>query len=153
MTAVDDGSTADGGPATTEGTVESTTDADDGTGSATGLDSNLAGALSYLLGPVTGILFYVLEDEDEFVRFHAAQSTVVFGGLFVLTIVLSVVLTLLAAIPVVGWIIGLVLGFGALLISPLFVLVWLFLMYKAFSGDRYVAPIAGKHAEKYAAAN
>ncbi len=148
MTGADDGPAAtgpDGGPVAT-GT-------DDGTGSATGLDSNLAGALSYLLGPVTGILFYVLEDEDEFVRFHAAQSTIVFGGLFVLTIALSVVLTLLAAIPVVGWIIGLVLGFGALLISPLFLLVWLFLMYKAFSGDRYAAPIAGKHAEKYASAN
>ncbi|MGM0605691.1 MAG: DUF4870 domain-containing protein [Halobacteriota archaeon] len=118
--------------------------------SSTGLDSNVAGALSYLLGPVTGIVFYVIEDEDEFVRFHAVQSIAVFGGLFVLSIVLSAVLTALAAIPVVGWIIGLVLGLGGLLLAPIGFVIWLFLMYKAYSGTEYEVPVVGAYARNYA---
>ena len=42
----------------------------------TGLAPNVAGALSYVLGLVTGILFVLLE-RDRFVRFHAFQSILV----------------------------------------------------------------------------
>lgn len=119
--------------------------------SGSGMDSNVAGALSYLLGPLTGILFYLLEDDDEFVRFHGAQSTIVFGGLFVLSMGLTVVLTVLAAIPIVGWIAGAVLGFASLLLAPVAFVAWLFLMYKAYQGTEYEVPIAGEYARKYAA--
>ena len=43
----------------------------------------LMGALAYLLGPITGILFLLMEKGNKFVRFHAMQSTILFGGLFV----------------------------------------------------------------------
>ncbi|MEF8779636.1 MAG: DUF4870 domain-containing protein [Haloferacaceae archaeon] len=119
--------------------------------SGTGLDSNVAGALSYLLGPLTGILFYLLEDDDEFVRFHGAQSTIVFGGLFVFSMGLTVVLSVLAAIPVVGWIAGAVLGFLSLLLAPVAFVAWLFLMYKAYQGAEYEVPMVAGYARKYAA--
>lgn len=122
----------------------------DASTSGSGLDSNVAGALSYLLGPLTGILFYLLED-DEFVRFHGAQSTVVFGGLFVLSIGLTVLLSVLAAIPVVGWIAGALLGFLSLLLAPVAFVAWLFLMYKAYQGTEYEVPLAAGYARKYAA--
>ena len=48
--------------------------------SSTGLDPNLAAALAYLLGFLTGILFLVIEKDSKFVRFHALQSTMVFLG-------------------------------------------------------------------------
>ncbi len=47
------------------------------TTSSTGLAPNVAAALSYILGPITGVLFLVLEKENRFVRFHAAQSITV----------------------------------------------------------------------------
>lgn len=44
-------------------------------GTETGLEENVAGALSYLLGLLTGILFYLLEDENSFVRFRQHLRT------------------------------------------------------------------------------
>lgn len=117
---------------------------------ASGLEPNIAGALSYLLGPITGILFYVLEPDDEFIRFHAAQSTIVFGGLFVASIVLSVVVTVLAFVPVVGWIFGALIGLLTTVLSLVGVVAWLFLMYKAYSGAMYEVPFVAPHAHKYA---
>lgn len=117
----------------------------------TGLDSNVAGALSYLLGPITGVLFYVLEPEDAFVRFHAAQSTILFGGLFVASIVLSVVLTVLALVPFVGWAAASVLGVGSLLLTPVALVAWAFLMYKAYDGGEYEVPVVASYARRYAA--
>ena len=54
------------------------------TGGGSGLPENVAGALAYVLGPVTGVLFLVLEKKSKFVRFHAMQSLITFGGLFVI---------------------------------------------------------------------
>ena len=66
--------------------------------SATGLDKNTAGALSYVLGPITGVIFLVLE-KDSYVRFHAMQSIVVFVTLFVLQFVMSATIILLPLVP------------------------------------------------------
>jgi len=103
--------------------------------STTGLAPNLAGALAYLLGPITGILFLVIEKESTFVRFHAMQSTMVFGGIFVLQVVLNL-------IPVIGWLVG------GLIVFPLSVLLWAFLIFKAFSGEKFKLPTVGDMAER-----
>jgi len=58
------------------------------TGTQSGLSENVAGLLCYVLGWVTGLIFYFI-DKRPFVRFHAAQSIVVFGGLTIIRIVLS----------------------------------------------------------------
>ena len=102
-----------------------------GSATSTGLSPNVAGALAYLLGPLTGILFLVLEKENRFVRFHAAQSVLVSIAMVVLSIALTVLNSILAIIPILGWIVGilltLVVGLGT------FVL-WLLLMFQAFQG-------------------
>ena len=136
-------SEATNGTETTEGTAMGDT--------TTGLEPTVAGALSYLLGPITGVLFYVLEPEDAFVRFHAVQSTLVFGGLFVASLVFSVVLTLASFVPGVGWIAAAVLGIGSLLLTPVAFLAWVFLMYKAYQGEEYGVPLVGSYARQYAA--
>ena len=100
----------------------------------TGLQSNIAGALSYFLGPVTGILFLLIEKQNKFVRFHAMQSTLTFGGLFVLNIVLGF-------IPILGWIAG-------TLMSLVSLVLWIFLMYKAFNNEEYELPVVGEIARK-----
>ncbi len=101
-------------------------------------DEKLKGALAYFLGPITGIVFLLIEKKSSFVRFHAMQSTILFGGYFLLNIVLGI-------IPVLGWLI-------ALIISPLLgilsVVLWIFLMYKAYSGEKYKLPYVGELTEK-----
>ncbi len=101
-----------------------------------GLQSNIAGALAYFLGPITGILFLLIEKENKFVRFHAMQSTLTFGGIFVLNIVLGF-------IPILGWIAGSLLWLVSLIL-------WIFLMYKAFNNEEYELPVIGDMARKQA---
>jgi len=101
---------------------------------STGLDENIAGALTYLLGWVTGIIFLMVEKENRFVRFHAWQSIITTGALTILFIILGV-------IPVLGWILSIIL-------APLTAILWLWLMYKAFQGEMYKLPWVGDFAEK-----
>ena len=42
------------------------------------LDPNVAAALSYLCGMLSGIAFLILEKQNRYVRFHAMQSTITF---------------------------------------------------------------------------
>src|ERR1700680_944241 len=56
----------------------------------TGMAENVAGLLCYVLGWVTGLIFFLI-DKRPFVRFHAAQSMVVFGGLQVINIVIGII--------------------------------------------------------------
>ena len=114
---------------------------------STGLAPNVAAALSYVLGPLTGILFLVLEKENRFVRFHAAQSVAVGVAMIVLSIGLSVLSAVLAVVPILGWIIALLAGLMFALAT--FVL-WVMLMLRAFQGRDWTVPIVGKYARQYA---
>jgi uncharacterized membrane protein len=99
-----------------------------------GIEPSVAGALAYLLGFVTGIFFYILEKDNAFVRFHALQSTMIFGGLFVVIMVLKV-------IPVLGFILNFFLSIAAFSI-------WLFMMVKASQGIAFKLPVVGDIAER-----
>jgi uncharacterized membrane protein len=112
---------------------------------STGLTANVAGALTYALGPITGVAFLVIEKENAFVRFHAAQSIAVSGILIAASIALSIVSAVLAVVPILGWLLALLLTAGLGLAS--FGL-WLVLMYKAFSGQEWETPFAGELARK-----
>ena len=63
---------------------------------AGGLDENVAGALTYALGWITGAAFLLFEPANNFVRFHARQSLIVFGGL-------SIAWFVAVTIPIIGW--------------------------------------------------
>jgi len=104
--------------------------------SSTGLDPNIAGALCYLVGFVTGIVFLVIEKRDRCVRFHAYQSVGTFGTLFVLSFLAS-------ALPFIGWIL-------ALILTPISLILWIVLMVKAFQGERFSLPVVGDWAEERA---
>src|ERR1043165_9158041 len=58
---------------------------------STGIDANIAAALSYLVGFVTGVIFLLVEKENRFVRFHAMQSTLLFLGIVAIDILLQIV--------------------------------------------------------------
>jgi uncharacterized membrane protein len=114
-------------------------------GTSTGLEPNVAGALAYVLGPLTGVIFLLIEKENRYVRFHAAQSITVGLLLIGLSIALSILSGILAFIPILGWLLALVLtlvlGFGS------FVL-WVMLMYRAYQGREWELPVAGPMARK-----
>ena len=97
---------------------------------STGLDANLAAALSYLIGFVTGIIFLLVEKENRFVRFHAMQSTLLFAGIVAIDILLQIVPLL-----------GAVLVF--MVVIPISAILWLVLMYKAYQGEEFQLPIVG----------
>ena len=111
----------------------------------TGLAPHVAGALAYVLGPITGVIFLMIERENRFVRFHAAQSITVGVVTIALYIALSILSTALAFIPILGWIVALLLTLGIGFAS--FVL-WLMLMWRAFNGSEWETPIAGSLARK-----
>lgn len=120
---------------------------------AGGLEPNVAGALSYLLGFITGIIFYLIEEDDEFVRFHAAQSMVVFGGLFVVSILFSFVNSILTGMLFRGstffvWsLISLLLSLLWFVIAVGSLILWVYLMFKAYEGETPRIPIAANIAD------
>ena len=121
----------------------------------TGITENTAAALSYVLGWITGIIFFLI-DKRPYVRFHAAQSIVTFGLLHLIRIVLAMTFG-------VGLLFGGHGGFGygawgsfgigfALLAAFGFFtfILWLVCIIKAATGSRFVLPISGPIAESIA---
>ncbi len=106
----------------------------------TGLAPNVAGALSYLLGPITGVLFLVLEKESRFVRFHAAQSIGVSIVLVAVNVALMVLSAILGFLPIIGWLISIALS---LVLGMASLVLWLYLMYRAYQGDEWEVPVVG----------
>ena len=102
---------------------------------SSGMDENLAGALTYALGWVTGAIFLLMEPANTFVRYHAWQSVIVFGAL-------SIAWFVSVSVLFIGWFIAFV------VIPPLSLFLWLLLMYKAYQGERYKVPFAGELAEQ-----
>ena len=111
------------------------------------MSENVAGVLCYVLGWVTGLIFFFI-DKRPFVRFHAAQSIVVFGGL-------QIIYTILARVFISSlWIGGVgALSVGGLLISLIDLLalvLWVLLMVKAYQHEKYKVPVASGIAESLA---
>ena len=115
------------------------------TGSKT-MDTNVVGALTYVAGFITGIVFLVLDPykANSFVRFHAFQSiffNVAWIGFWIVWMILSAVLT-----PLTAGIFGLI----ALPLMFIFALggfgIWIFLMLQAYQQKLFKLPIVGKFA-------
>jgi uncharacterized membrane protein len=100
------------------------------------MEENVAGLLCYLFVWISGLVFFLIEKENKFVRFHALQSIIVFGVLFVACIIIG-------WIPFIGWVISWLIGVLAFIL-------WIVLMVKAYQGEKYKLPWAGNLAEKYA---
>lgn len=117
-----------------------------------GLSENAAATLSYVLGWLTGIIFFLV-DKRPYVRYHAAQSIVTFGGLHAIRIALGITLGfgwwfspmrgphMVVALPLLG------------LLGLLSFVLWIVCMVKAHQGERFRLPIAGEMAESLAGSN
>jgi len=112
-----------------------------------GIAYNVAGLLCYILWPVASALFLLIGpyNRNQFVRFHAFQA--IFLGLagIVVAVALQVMTSILALIPIIGWIAG-----GLIWVAygiTLLVLV-IMLMYKAYNGEQYGVPVIGNLARQ-----
>ena len=119
------------------------------TAQAAGLEENLACALCYVLGLLTGVLFLVLApyNQNRLIRFHAFQSIFLNIAWIAIYIVLSIVSLAFIAIPFLGAMLSIILHLGAFLA---FLILWAMLMYKAYNRERWVLPFIGPLAEKQA---
>jgi len=114
-----------------------------------GLDENVASAACYVLGWVTGIIFFVMEKDNKTVRFHAMQSILTFLPLMILGWIIGFIVTMMTfGLGVYGAVgIWAILGLVVTLIWIVMLLLWLFLMYKAYTGEKFLVPIVGAIAE------
>jgi uncharacterized membrane protein len=114
-----------------------------------GMTDNVAGALCYLVGFITGIIFLVMEPYSKrpFVRYHAWQSIIFSVAWFIFSWCLAIVLGGLALAGGGLWTLFLlirgVIGLGGFLL-------WLFLMFKAYNNERFELPVIGPLAAKQA---
>jgi uncharacterized membrane protein len=109
---------------------------------APGLTENVASALCYLLGFVTGIIFLVVApyNRNKTIRFHAFQSIFTHVALIILSIVVGIF-----SVATRGF------GFPLLrLLWILEILLWLYMMYTAYNNRKVKLPFVGDLAEKQA---
>ena len=99
-----------------------------------GLQENVEATLCYVLGWLSGLIFLLLEKDNKNVKFHAMQSLVVFLGLQILSFIL-----MMAHLYIFG---------------PIFmiggVILWVFLMVKAYQGEKLKLPVVGDFSENFA---
>jgi uncharacterized membrane protein len=109
-----------------------------------GMAQNTAAGLSYVLGWITGLIFFLMEKQNRFVRFHAMQSIILFGGFSIIGIVLNVAIGYLpgALALAVSCLWGII-GIGVFVM-------WIVLMVNGFQGKYFKLPVIGEYAEKYA---
>lgn len=103
--------------------------------SSTGLEENLASALCYVLGLITGIIFLVVDGQNPRIKFHAMQSILWHLAFIVVYVILT--------ITIIGWVLLPIVGLLGLIS-------WLYLMWQAYSGNKFKLPVVGDMAENMA---
>lgn len=104
--------------------------------SSTGLEENIAGLLCYVAGFVTGLIFFLIEKDSKFVKFHSMQSIVLCAAAFLSGFVIGIIPVVNMLSPVIG---------------ILFLVLWIVCMVKAYQGDKFKIPIIGDLAETWSA--
>ncbi len=116
-------------------------------GQGTGLAPNIASLLCYICSPITGIIFLLIEKENNDVKFHAWQS-LVFGLAY---IALIIALEILAAIlGMIASVLGIIVGFFIPIVMLAAFIIWIVCLVKSYQGERWRIPVLGDFAAKKA---
>lgn len=106
----------------------------------TGLEPNVAALLAYLLFIFGGLIFFLIEKDDKFVRFAGAQSMAL--GIVNLAIVVMI-------LPIFTF---LTLGFGFYFVKVYwlaYIILRIYLAYKAYQKQEWELPVIGKIARSF----
>ena len=124
--------------------------------SSTGLDENLAALLSYVVGWISGLVFFLIEKDSRLVRFHAMQSIL----LNVVAAVLGIGIWILAAFTglvvsyfsgILGFLLSIVLGLIGFVVGIGILVGVVICLIKAYQGQYFKLPVVGNMAEKFSA--
>ena len=124
--------------------------------SSTGLDENLAALLSYIVGWISGLVFFLIEKDSLLVRFHAMQSIL----LNVVAAVLGIGIWILAAFTglvvsyfsgILGFLLSLLLGLVGFVVGIGILVGVVICLIKAYQGQYFKLPVIGNMAEKFSA--
>ena len=118
-----------------------------GNPTSTGLPSNVAAALA-CIPLVGGLIFYILEKHDQFVRFYAMQSIIFGGAWFLFNIVSMILQKIFWVLPVIGPIFAGLWAFVSVLAQLGLFVIMIIAMVKAFTGVRWDIPFVGPIARK-----
>lgn len=114
---------------------------------STGIDPRLSALLCYTAWWVSGLVFLVIEQRHRDVRFHAAQSIVLFGTL-------SVAIALLSFLSVAMLLVSAAAFQAARTVSELVwmagVVLWLIVMIRTFNGETWRVPLVADIAARLA---
>lgn len=113
----------------------------------TGLAPNVASLLCYICPPITGIIFLLIEKENQDVKFHSWQSLVLGISYYIVLIALEVLASIMGLIASV---LGIIIGFFVPLLILAAIIVWIVCMIKAYQGERWRIPVIGDFAAKKA---
>ena len=115
-----------------------------------GMEPNVAGLLCYLGWWITGLIFFIMEKENKFVRFHAMQSIVVFGAISIVFIILRIIMSITFNPFAFGFGLWGVFSIINWIVWVLTLVMWIILMIQAYQGKKFKLPWAGDFAEKHA---
>ena len=126
------------------------------TKSSTGLDENIAALLAYIFGWIGGLIFFLIEKESRFVRFHAMQSlllNVLFVVIFIVLWVVSIVMVVISSqLPgALAMVVNLIVTLFWIALWVGLVIAWIMCLIKAFQKHYFKLPIIGNMAEKFSA--
>ena len=113
--------------------------------SSTGLAPNMAAALSYLAWWVSGLLFFLIERDNRFVKFHAAQALVGLGTLWALGLALWAVAFAALFVSSAASTVLLYASFGVWMLG---ILAWAICIVRAWKGDEFELPVLGSVARR-----
>src|ERR1700737_3085940 len=111
------------------------------------LPPNIAAAIA-CIPLIGGIIFYILEKRNGFVRFYAMQSIIFGGAWFLFWIIAIVIAAIFRSTPAIGWFLALIFGLVAMLVHLAFVVIWVVATVKAFTNVRWDIPYVGPMARK-----
>ena len=124
--------------------------------SSTGLDENLAALLSYIVGWISGLVFFLIEKDSRLVRFHAMQSILlnvvaaVLGiGIWILATFTGFVVSYISGI--LSFVLSLVLGLVGFVVGIGILVGVVICLIKAYQGQYFKLPVIGNMAEKFSA--
>lgn len=105
----------------------------------TGLEPNVAALLAYLFLGVGGLVIYLIEKDNKFVRFAAMQSVVLAVAVVAFQIIFGLIF-----IPLLFSGLGTVMSLLSTVVYVGFVVVWIMLMVKAYQNQEWELPVLGK---------
>ena len=112
-----------------------------------GLSGRTEALLSYLFGWISGIVFFVIERRNRFVRFAAAQSILFFGSATIVWFLLRFIGGILGGVWVIGPLFGLIFGLIVTIFGIAVGLVWLYLMFQSYRGKTVRLPFFSSYAQ------